>query len=400
MQKRTLLAIVTGLAISQANATETSHWLTFNNNTAAQFLLSQSQISPIESNKMSRTNKGVSIAEVNQQQLQSFSESMLKQRQRCGGFMVHDSLESALAAASVTTSMHSFKAPVINQRDRIEQLIPQLDANNIVDMINQQAANTNRIYKLSTGSTASNQLAKTWGELVSGLSYASVRQIEHSGFPQKSVELTLTGSKYPDDIVVLGGHLDSTAGMFFQSKKTRAPGADDDASGIASLTEIIRVLAQNKVQPQRTLRFYGYAAEEGGLLGSQQVVKAVKANNENVLSAMQLDMTGYQGSEQNVTFERDYTDDNLTDFLEKLMDTYLTNLTYAEDKCGYGCSDHASWHKFGYPSAMPFEAFMKDMNHNIHSKHDTLDNSDPTGMNQLNFSKLGLVYALEMGFPS
>ena len=38
----------------------------------------------------------------------------------------------------------------------------------------------------------------------------------------------------------------------------------------------------------------------------------------------------------------DYTDSNLTQFLASLIDEYLPELSYGYDRCGYGCSDHAS----------------------------------------------------------
>ncbi|MEZ5545506.1 MAG: M28 family peptidase [Lysobacteraceae bacterium] len=69
----------------------------------------------------------------------------------------------------------------------------------------------------------------------------------------------------PDEIVVMGGHLDSISNVKRpgnpQNASARSPGADDDASGIAVMTEALRV-AWAMAETQRTVKFMAYAAEE------------------------------------------------------------------------------------------------------------------------------------------
>lgn len=65
-------------------------------------------------------------------------------------------------------------------------------------------------------------VAGQWQTLSATLPWASVSRVKHSGYPQQSVVLTLKGSRYPDEVVVLGGHLDSTAGSAPNSR-TLAP---------------------------------------------------------------------------------------------------------------------------------------------------------------------------------
>ncbi|MBE8167382.1 MAG: M20/M25/M40 family metallo-hydrolase [Shewanella sp.] len=392
MFKHYLLAIIaTASTAAQANTPEPDYWVSLKNNAVPQSM--RSQITPLI-NGLQTLNPKISVLHVNKSQLEQIQQS-LHQRGEHGGYMLHASMQDALATANMAESSNSFDAPTLNQKAQIESLLPQLDATKIIDMIKKQSQQRNRIYSLSTGRQASDALSQNWEDLVKDIPYAAVSQIQHKKFPQRSVQVKFTGSKYPDDIIVLGGHLDSTAGIF-HTKRTKAPGADDNASGIASLTDIIRVFAENNIQPERTIVFFGYAAEEGGLLGSRDVAQNYKS--KHVLSALQMDMTNYRGSDKDYVFMTDYTDTGMTQFLEKLSDTYLSDLTYGEDKCGYGCSDHASWYKTGVPSAMPAESKMSDMNHHIHSSSDTLDHSDITGTHALNISKLGLTYAIEMGF--
>jgi bacterial leucyl aminopeptidase len=56
----------------------------------------------------------------------------------------------------------------------------------------------------------------------------------------------------------------------------------------------------------------------------------------------------------------------LTDIIKKLVDAYL-DIPWVETKCGYACSDHASWDKAGYPAAFSIESAFEDSNQNIHS---------------------------------
>lgn len=339
------------------------------------------------------------IAKINQKQLAALSSHMHDEKHRCGGYMVHQDKASALKAASMPLKLSVFNKPVISHKATVEELIAQVEPNNMVSTIENLTNFTNRFYTTSTGVAASDWLLARWQSEIDNVPYASVQQITHTDYPQKSVEVTLLGAKYPDEIVVVGGHLDSTVGSW-TSEGTISPGADDDASGIATVTESLRLMIASGIQPDRTIKFYGYAAEEVGLRGSQDIAQQLKADNANVISALQLDMTNYNGSAHDITFISDYTDSHLNAFLAELIDTYASEITYDFDRCGYACSDHASWHNQGYPAAMPFESMFDDYNPNIHTQHDTLQNSDPTATHATKFAKLAIAYLVETSLDS
>lgn len=172
-----------------------------------------------------------------------------------------------------------------------------------------------------------------------------------------------------------------------------APGADDDASGSATVLEVFRVLVQSGFRPDRTLDFMAYAGEEAGLLGSQDIARRYQSARASVYGVMQFDMTMYAGTGKQITFMTDYVNKDLTKFTEMLIDTYV-KIPWSEDRCGYGCSDHASWTKAGYASVIPFESKFDDYNPKIHSAGD--------GMNLLDadfgasFGRLGLAFMIEM----
>lgn len=346
-------------------------------------------------------SKGVSIAQIGESKMSQLSRIMHKTKNRCGGYIVHDSLQSALVAQQIDTSIDNFQTRALTQSTVIEALAPQLSANNIVDTITYLSTQfVNRYHTTTAGRSASDGLKARWEGIVGNKSWASVTQVSHSGTGQKSVLVTLTGSEAPDEIVVLGGHLDSTVGSTGQN--TSAPGADDDASGIATLQEILRVYLANDVQPKRTVKIYGYAAEEVGLVGSGEIAQAAKNAGDNIVGVLQLDMTNYDGSVNDVTLMQDYTSATQNTYIQSLLNTYygsgstLGHITHGTDNCGYGCSDHASWTNQGFPASMPFETRMSQYNPNIHTGNDTLANMDSTGAKALKFAKLGLAFLVEM----
>ncbi|HEY0254400.1 MAG TPA: M20/M25/M40 family metallo-hydrolase, partial [Kofleriaceae bacterium] len=243
---------------------------------------------------------------------------------------------------------------------------------------------------LVVGVEASNWLAEQWRAIAAGHAGVTVQQVSH-GWPQRAVVMTIPGTTRADEVVVIGGHLDS---ITFAGGN--APGADDDASGISTLTEIARGLLAASYHPARTLVFVAYEAEEVGLLGSQKIVADFKRAGTNVVGALQLDMTNYKGSDRDIWLIKDFTSAAQNAFLEKLITTYV-HTSYGWDQCGYACSDHASWTQAGIPASMPFEARSKQMNPRIHTKNDTLAQSNNDATHALQFAKLGAAYAIELG---
>jgi leucyl aminopeptidase len=138
-----------------------------------------------------------------------------------------------------------------------------------------------------------------------------------------------------------------------------------------------------------------YAAEEVGLRGSLAVVKEFKKRKINVVGALQLDMTNYQGSDRDIWLIDDHTDHAQNAFLVKLIETY-TGATWGSDRCGYACSDHASWTRYGFRASMPFESRFRDSNREIHTVRDTLEMSDNNANHAVKFARLGAAYALEL----
>ena len=162
------------------------------------------------------------------------------------------------------------------------------------------------------------------------------------------------------------------------------------------MTEALRAVIASGYRPRRTIYVVAYAAEEVGLRGSQEIARQFKAAGQKVAGVLQLDMTNYQGAANDIYLITDYTNSQQNAFLAELAAAYLPGLKVGYDKCGYACSDHASWNAQGYPVSMPFESSMSRDNPNIHTVKDTLANSGGQTTHALKFSRLAAAYMVEL----
>jgi len=104
-----------------------------------------------------------------------------------------------------------------------------------------------------------------------------------------NVIATLRGSVTPERIYVVTGHYDSRV-TDVMNATADAPGADDDASGVAVIMEVARVLATRT--PESTLVFAAVAGEEQGLYGSDHMAQQYKDAGADVQGAFSNDIVG------------------------------------------------------------------------------------------------------------
>ena len=148
---------------------------------------------------------------------------------------------------------------------------------------------------------------------------------------------------------------------------------------------------------KKPIYFVWYSAEEMGLVGSQYVVADFQKKHIPVEAAIQMDMTGYAyQNEPTMWLMTDFVSKDLTSFMEKLITTYVKQ-PYKFSKCGYACSDHASWNKAGIAAAFPFESAMGNDDPYIHSTNDTMDALSLDHMTD--FVKLATSFAVEIAAP-
>jgi leucyl aminopeptidase len=227
---------------------------------------------------------------------------------------LHDS--SVNLAARQSTAFPS----AVAQKTNITPLLSKLSTSNMQSKLTTFVAFNNRYYKSTTGKQSSEWLLAQVQAVIaaSGASGASARAFSHAAFTQSSVIATIPGKSA--NIIAIGAHQDSI--NLSSPMNGRAPGADDDGSGTVTTLEALRVLLTDSRiasgQAANTIEFHWYAAEEGGLLGSQGIF----TNYKNSVKAMlQQDMTGYvkPGSSDAVGVITDYVDAGLTSFIKKVV---------------------------------------------------------------------------------
>ncbi|WP_324670802.1 M20/M25/M40 family metallo-hydrolase [Hymenobacter sp. GOD-10R] len=94
----------------------------------------------------------------------------------------------------------------------------------------------------------------------------------------------IKGSKYPNEIISVGGHLDSW---------DLAQGAHDDGTGCVQSMEVLRLLKATGLRPERTVRAVLFMNEENGTRGGNKYAELAKAANEKHVAAMESDGGGF-----------------------------------------------------------------------------------------------------------
>ncbi len=142
-----------------------------------------------------------------------------------------------------------------------------------------------------------------------GFSNTWMQSYQHTNYPQNNVIATITGSEFPETYIIVGAHYDSQS--LDSDNMVFAPGADDNASGVAGLLEMARVLKTSGFQPRCSIRFIAFSEEEFWASGSETYCNYAIAENQDIKVMICFDMLGsntpqssefyvvpYDGSEQ------------------------------------------------------------------------------------------------------
>lgn len=182
-------------------------------------------------------------------------------------------------------------------------------------------------------------------------------RLNYNGFTndQQNIVATLPGMTASDEFVVVMAHYD-TRPVDVTDGRSRAPGADDNGSGVALLLETARLLSSN--QWNQTVVFVAMAAEEQGSYGAQHFVQQTFLEGANVLAAVNYDIVGGRvGIPQSI---RLFSSDLFTsphgelgryyDFLgEFYLPTFPVNIINAADREGRW-GDHREFIRAGWPA--------------------------------------------------
>lgn len=94
----------------------------------------------------------------------------------------------------------------------------------------------------------------------------------------------ITGSEFPNEYIIVGGHLDSW---------DLGDGAHDDGAGVVQSMDVLRLLKESGVQPKRSIRVVLFMNEENGLRGATEYARVAKEKNENHIFALESDAGGF-----------------------------------------------------------------------------------------------------------
>lgn len=379
----------TGTVLGDGSGGEKMLWVTIG---AADLpLLSQAKALPLAAPVAVSDRAG--LFRIHEEKLLDITQFMHDKFNRCGGFFAHETREEAERdlQASASAAAGDYR---IDRKEIVEPMVKMTKEAEVVSTIANLQGFHNRYYQSGTGVAAASWIQSRWAEVAAKRGDITVELRQHRGWKQPSVVATVKGNGKGGEYVILGGHLDSIAG-FWGRETAKAPGADDNASGIAVLTEALRVLVESGYKPERTIQFIGYAAEEVGLRGSKEIAQSYKDGGVGVVGVVQFDMSNY-GSGGEIFLVDDHTSAAQNQFMGELIDAYV-GVGWSNTTCGYACSDHASWSRVGFPASMPFEAAKGGMNPHIHTGRDTLQNSGGDAKHAINFAKLAVAYMVEMG---
>ncbi|MFC2152062.1 M28 family peptidase [Bacteroidota bacterium] len=184
----------------------------------------------------------------------------------------------------------------------------------------------------------------------------TVQNLSSYGIPSFNVIATQPGTEGELEVkadsieyVIVGGHADS------YSNGATAPGADDNASGVAGVLEIARILSEYTFE--HTIIYCAFSGEEYGLFGSNYFATDLNNNNKNVIGYVNLDMIGYKHESQTLhtSLIYPYSANDLADYYKNICSTYLPDFGVEDGYLFGGDSDHTSFNNQGYMGIFPFE---------------------------------------------
>jgi carboxypeptidase Q len=179
----------------------------------------------------------------------------------------------------------------------------------------------------------------------------------------------IPGTEKPDEVVIIGGHIDSW---------DLGTGATDDGTGIMAVLEAARALKSVGVKPKRTIRFVMFSGEEQGLHGSRAYVKAHEKEMAKISAVLVHDMG--TGRVKSIGLLGRY---DLREIMDRVIDPFrdAVKLDELSLRGMAGGTDHASFVPLGVPAfaVIQDEAEYRKTHH---TESDTFDKVYPDEINQ------------------
>ena len=224
------------------------------------------------------------------------------------------------------------------------------------------------------------------------LEFDIVNRTHPDGRTNYNVIAEIPGSDKADEVVMLGGHLDSWhAGT----------GATDNAIGCAVMMEVARILTATGAQPRRTIRVALWSGEEQGLLGSQAYIKEHFGTAEEPKPAFD-SLTGYFNIDTGTGRARGMTvfgppaaGTILHEALAPFKDLGILGATTTRSR-RRGESDHTSFNEAGLPGISVLQDPIQYQSYTWHTNLDTYERIVEDDVKRSAIAIAGAVYHLAM----
>lgn len=181
------------------------------------------------------------------------------------------------------------------------------------------------------------------------------------------------GTLYPDTYVVCGSHFDSFT-WDAMSGSNNAPGADDNATGVASVLESARIMTQYEFE--YSIIYCAYGAEELGLYGSAAYASRCSQQGMDIIGYFNNDMNGYLNPGDEIHIDLIYPNSvaAIGDYYMNVANVYFPEMQVRHVNFNSGDSDHTSFNNNGYMGIYPFEDY-QNYSPYIHTTNDLIGTS-------------------------
>jgi aminopeptidase YwaD len=189
---------------------------------------------------------------------------------------------------------------------------------------------------------------------------------------QYNIVATLETNTRSDSICIIGAHYDSilNTGDPFMI----APGANDNAGGVAAALEIARVMKKNNYIPKNTIKFIAFGSEELGLYGSYEYAASVRQAMQPVMFMLNNDMIAYEPDNDNAKWSVNILDYDNSHYLRKEAEQLCVRysiLSYYNDNTNNRLTDSYPFFNNDF-KALCFTS--NKMDPNYHSVNDLTSN--------------------------
>lgn len=207
-----------------------------------------------------------------------------------------------------------------------------------------------------------------------GLDSVGYDNYRYQGYNLKNVDALYRGRVRPESLVIASGHFDS----YSDQPQTSAPGADDDASGVAAALEAARVLFTARFR--KTLRYLAFSGEEQWMKGSTHWVDSVAVPRAlRIDGVYNLDMIGYPASDTSLLYVTPNTPSrSLAVLAESANAQYGVGLHVSNYLDEDAAGDQTPFWDRGFKAVFVIEdsewGIWNGSNPHYHTTHDTLGN--------------------------